>query len=218
MGILDRLFEDRREDEFDYTTVSKSGKETDDPEKITKVIAILKSSKAGATTRLAKEFEEILQKQKEIDEALDAIKAKGMEMMNDLFSAKDVLYTRVLETSKVTLTMSKETIRKDVKFDTEKFILKILAIVPDLSEKVEEFKKECTSIKESVVKSTIKPALKEEGFSDFIKKIKNYITKIWDNINLWSKSYDKKLNNIKKQFNIDTSALESFKAYIERLL
>lgn len=242
MGILEKLFEERKEDEFQYKTVTSKGKETEDPEKISKVIAVLKQSTSGKATNLAKKYEEILRKQKEIDKDLSEIKEKGIEFVEGLFDARDAIYTRAVETAKVVLTLSKETIRKTPKFDEEKFISKILALVPHLEKEIEVFKKECSTITETLVKSSLKPELKEEGFSDLIKKIKDYINKVVTGVKNWATGYDKKLNSIKKEFGLSDKMIngseeevsepeqekpemensesytESFKEYFDRIL
>lgn len=199
MSILDRLFsEDRNETEFQYTNVTKTGKETQDKESVTKVIATLKSYTAGKTTKLANEFEEMLRQKQKIDASLEELKDKSRDLFNDLFDAEDALWTRVLETSKVTLTLSKETVRKTINFNHEKFIDMILKLTPELSKEIQKFATECVEVKETKVKSTVKPELKEEGFHDILSKIKTYVTKIKNNVSNWVKSYDNKLDLVKK--------------------
>jgi hypothetical protein len=234
MSFLDKIFEDRQENEFTYKTVNKSGKETDDAEKITKVIAVLKGSTAGKATKLAKEYEDILVLTKSLEQKLAPLKAKGMEFMDGVFDAEDALMTRVLETAKVTLTASKKTTRETVKFDKEKFMGKLLELVPDLKKQIEKFDKECTDIQTSVVQSTLKAELKSEGFSNLVNKVKTYIDNIYNNIKKWLPGYDKKLNGLRKELDkypdvepdvvaSDINKKEEFKFesvqhYIDRLL
>jgi DNA-directed RNA polymerase subunit F len=219
MGILEKLFEER-DDEFAYTTLNKSGKPTEDPDKITKVVAVLKQSTSKRATDLGKKYEDILRRQKQIDKDLEEIKDKAVDLVEGLHDARDAIYTRAVETAKVILTLSKESVRKNIKFDQEKFLTKILDIVPDLEKEIKIFEKECTSISETLVKPSFKAELKQEGVSDVIKRVKNYIGTIVDNVKKWATGYDKKLNSIKNEIDsLNTGNVEeSYKAYMNRIL
>lgn len=206
---------ERNEDDFEYTTVNKSGKSTESPDQITKVIATLRAQKAGAATRLANEFELILKEKEDIDSRLDLMKDKARHFVEELFSTSDALWTRVLETARVTLSLSKDTVRNNKKFNEDLFIKKILGIMPDLADKVEQFRIECTEISSSVVKSSITPKIKTEGFEATFNKLVGFISKIANGFKKWLPMYDKKLYSIEgeiKKLDVATESTTSLKS------
>lgn len=200
--------EEDRQPDIQYTTVNASGKPTEDYDKIVKVIANLKSHNAGKTTKLAKEFETMLQQKKAIDTDLEKLKDKSREVFDELYSSSDLIWTRVLETAKVTISLSRDTVQKKINFNAEMFIDKILAIAPELTAQIVLLQKECTSEKVSNKKSVVDVKLKDqekaesvqtESVHNFFKDAMKYVTKIKNQVMSWVKGYDKKLDTIEKQ-------------------
>lgn len=180
-----------RNKEFDYTSVKKD-------DKVDKVIVVLKGSKSKKATALAKQFDEVNNKKKEIIGMENKLKEDMKQLASDLFNINDSVYTRVLETASVVITATKMSTREN--FDSEKFMEKISKEFPKLVVKFNEIADECKKI--TNVDSNIKVTMKE-GIGDSIKsvynKLKAQITKIVDSIKSYLDNYDDKLNDWKQE-------------------
>lgn len=180
-----------RNKEFDYNSVTKD-------DKVDKVIVVLKGSKSKKATALAKQFDEVNKKKKEIIGMENKLKEDMKQLASDLFNINDSVYTRVLETASVVITATKMSTREN--FDSEKFLEKISKEFPKLVAKFNEIADECKKI--TNVDSNIKVTMKE-GIGDSIKsvynKLKAQITKIVDSIKSYLDNYDDKLNDWKQE-------------------
>jgi uncharacterized spore protein YtfJ len=130
-----------------------------------------------------------------LGEKQTALNAKIKDEALDLFDAEDEIYTRVVETVSMVITISKKTVSKTTKTDYEKVLEELVKLVPELTEQVKDLIEANTTTKE-VEKS---PGLRvdvNEGLT--LKGIKAFARKALAKVKTWGKSYDRKLDNIKK--------------------
>lgn len=183
------------------------------PDKIDSVIVYLKGAKSKSATSLAKEFDAVNKAKKEILQQEAKLKEDLKGMTNELFSAKDAMMTRIMDTASVLITASKMSTREN--FDKEKFFEKIYKEFPKLRTKFEEIKNECQILTD--VDSNIKVTMKE-GIGDTIKntyaKVKAQVAKIVDNIKSYLTNYDSKLSAWKQEL-VNNVKVESFNRTIK---
>jgi hypothetical protein len=206
-----------RSSEFEYQGFKKSGSKSEDPNEITKVVAVLKAQKASAASKLADEFIKIQEEKQRIDALELKFKEKGREFVGNLFDADDEIWTRVVQTAKVSMQISKATVRTTVKFDEEGFYNALVKLAPQLTDKLIKLRKSYTVTSSIPVASSFKASLASEGILDFSKKaldyLKNIGTKFLDYIKNWGKSYDDQLVGIENRFKT-VMPFESFKNYM----
>jgi phage-related protein len=211
--------------EFDYQLANKLGKPTENVEAISKVIATLKQSTAGYATKLGKELEDLLRTKEEVDKKIEDMKADIRPFVAELFDAKDDVFTRVVETAKVVITLGRAETR--AAFNKEKFLKSIATEFPQLVKRFDEISVECTNV--SNISAKLSVGLKNEGIGDAIKnlfnKVKNEVSKIVKGIKNYLVGYDRKLeewnsiiekNMIERTAKIDRGeevAFESFKQF-----
>lgn len=178
--------------------VNKSGKETDDKSKIEKVIVELKGSEAGKVTKIVNQLQEISDLEKELKQKKEKLKCSSKEICDELFKAEDEVYTRVMETSSVILTISKSTTRE--KIDYKKALEEMATkLTPDIIKQMNEIIKAFTKTEE--VSSTVKGTVKE-SFKDWMNKGFGFIKTLVDKMKLWGKTYDTKLKDFQKKYGI----------------
>lgn len=161
---------------------------------VDRVIVELKGTESSKMTKLAKRFQEL---EDEID-ALEKVKKQiGAEIksnVTELFDATDVVYTRVVETAKVSLTLSKQE-EASKKVNYEKVVEMLVVMVPDLTDKIEQLKVACsTEVKAREPSLRVKV---DEGFKEIWAKIKSSASALLLKFNVWAKRYDAKLDAVK---------------------
>jgi len=192
-----------REQEFQYTPVTKAGKPvSDDTSKIEKIIATLSGQKAGAATKLGKQLAEAVKQRKAIEASESQLKDQTREMLSELFDAADAAWTRVIETGSVIITMSKA-VEAGTKLDVEKFIGKLAQAFPVIVEQMAAIRKECES-PTSARASSVTVKLKDEGvIGDIIKsaytKVKEQISKFLEGFKREMDMYDSVLTGLRKE-------------------
>jgi len=196
INYLQHILEEQKKEKTNRTRLFEAAKST----KLDKVIVELDGNESAAATRLAKEYKRLLEEQKALTEKIDDLKGKAKQMASGYFDAKEELFTRILNTVSMTITISKESKRKSEKFDVDGAFGAIAKLVPELTKKIEDIRKKFTEVKETAVKSSVKVDVKESAIGDIIKKVKDAAKKFLDSIKTWGKSYDTKLNNIKTKY------------------
>jgi hypothetical protein len=207
-----------RDDSFEYKGFKKTGTATEDPNQISKVVAVLKTQKAASATRLAAEFIKIKEAKDSIDLLEQEFRDRGRGYVESLFDAEDAVWTRVVETGKVVMQISKASTRTTIKFDQEGFLAAILKIAPQLTDKMEKLKKAYTTETTIPVAAGFKASLQGEGIKEISQKtleyLKNMGAKFLNYIKSWGSVYDDQLAEIEKTFKL-SMPFESFGDYVK---
>jgi hypothetical protein len=204
--------EDRDEKHFDYRKANSQGKETDDPEKIKKVIAALRDQRFKSAQTLATRFEQVLIEKQKILALEDAVKEDARDYLESLFNAEDAAYQRIIETGKICISLSKETTQ--TRFDKDKFFQMIEEQFPKLTKVFSTIREQCE--KEVSVKSKVDAKIlddnevKKESIGSFVGSIKDKVMSFVKGVFNFLKGYDKKLEEIKAQINSKSPILEPY--------
>lgn len=173
---------------------------------VDRVIAELSAQQASAFTKLAEQYKEISdlldQLKKKKDQLSDDIKLR----VDDMFDAEDILYTRVVETAKVTATVSKATTYTRKYFDEEGFMTELLDMVPELANEITMLKEQYTRISEEERSPSLRIKIKEDDkeanksvFRNFYRKVRDLAARVRNRIANWAARYDSRLNNLKSR-------------------
>lgn len=182
-----------------------------------KAIANLRGKDSEKYTKLANRIQELQKLEDEIKTIKKEIKSDTKDLIADLFTAEDIIYTRVVETVSVIFTMSKDP--EPTKSVSYAKVLNDLTefLTPELKEKLEELKSAYTST------SSREPSLRVDRKVEFVdtasQQILNYAYTFKQNILAWAQQYDRKLNQIKGQLMEDRNPSTSwYKSISESLV
>jgi hypothetical protein len=205
-SILSYLLE-VRDPVLQYKTANAKNKPTIVESEIDKVILELKDKNSAPASNLANRFDEIKQLERDIQERKLKFDEKILEFFENHFDPTDAVYTRVIETASLVIQVGTPSVRKNVKFDEDGFFTEVSKeLTPELIEKMKELRKKFTTTKDSDVKAIIKVKPLTEGvLGDFKKYSLGLISKLVSyvkELNLWGKSYDKKVQDIKVKYSL----------------
>ncbi len=161
---------------------------------VERVIVELKGNESGKMTKLVKRFQELEDEIEALENAKKKLSVEIKQNVTEMFDATDVVYTRVVETAKVSITLSKQE-EAGKKINYEKVVQMLVTMVPELTAKVEQIKEACTT----EVKAR-EPSLRvkvDEGFKEIWSKIKSSAKAMLLKFNVWAKRYDAKLDDVK---------------------
>ena len=163
--------------------------------KLEAVTVELSGNQSGKFTRISREYARLKKATEKLAEKRDALNVKIKEEVEGLYEAEDEIYTRVVETCSMTMTLSKKTISETSKTDYEAIIAKLTEMVPELTDQINDLVKEFTTVK-PVEKSPALRVTVKEGLElgDLKKLAKAFFSKI----KTWARSYDRKLKSIEK--------------------
>lgn len=168
---------------------------------LAKVILELEGSDSGVMTRLAKRYERLDKTAKLMKEKRDELNAAIKEVGDRIFDAEDALATRVVETISYTVMLTAaekaENKKEKEEVDFASAYAELSRLVPELTEQANEILKKYTKL--------IPPKDTPVGLRVSIKEgVVDSIKKIWaafvNEVKAWGKSYDAKLNAIKKKY------------------
>lgn len=176
---------------INYTSKNKSGKKTDDPEKIVKVEGEIPQAKGVTEYETLSEIANLVKTQKDLTAKLETAKEEVRVYMEELFDVSDKLNTRVLKinmiqdraSSELIVSLNKDTERKTV--DYKGFLKELKDIYLELSLDIDLLLEKYTSI--SKIASGIKFELNESLMSTLrsaVRKLISYFSKKF-------KKYDK---------------------------
>jgi hypothetical protein len=195
--------EDHDEDKAEYIYLSKVEDLLEkESEEITKVVAILQNEKESKrASKLAQSFMSLDRRSKNLQLRLRELKDKiRNEVVQKYFEAADEAYTRVIEMTDATITISKKSTKTNEKFDKEGFYAELLTLFPEAALMLDQLKQKYTEVKEIEVEPTVKAAMKEAlvlspaGYSlmMFLRRVfKRYVEK-----------FDMKMAALKKKYQI----------------
>lgn len=160
-----------------------------------KVTAKLSSYNSQSYTKLAQKVLRAKELAAEVKQLEEEIKQETREDIADLFSATDIVYTRVVETVSFVMTLSKNPEASTTYKYAE--ILKELTeeLTPELISKLEVIKKKYqgTSQRSPSLSITAKEGVNEGIFSKF----RDFFARFLDAIRSWGQSYDARLGQLK---------------------
>lgn len=191
-----------RDAELEYEEKKKAGE-------IDRIVVELSGKKSEIATKLAKEFKDVKELEEKLKEKKNELNLKATDHVISFFDAADEVYTRVVETVSVVLTVSKQvqtTIPETKTFDFDGFYSELLTVVPDLKDKLELLVKTYTTITPEVSvpadkKPSLRVKLKEDSFSEKLsEKLKELGSKVFNFFIRWGYEYDRKLEKIKDKY------------------
>lgn len=158
-----------------------------------KVTASMSGYQSQKYTKLAKKVQEAKRLSDELAILKEEIKSDTREHVADLFAAEDATRTRVIET--VSFTMKLNANPKPTESYKYAEIVKALEeeLTPELLTVLETLKKKFKTVTQK--EASLSVELKEGLWDSIVSGFK----KLYSAIMSWAKSYDKKLNELKKQ-------------------
>lgn len=175
---------------------------------VTKVIVELAGTESAALTKIAKSFLKIDQAIKKMNIKHKQLSSELKDQVESLYAAEDAVLTRVVETASFILTLSKQMKKEpSVKYDYEKIAEELKKLVdPSLTDKVELI---YSAFKEDIPGGPGKePTIRVDAkvteslstmYHGAIAKFKKLVASVNKAVASWALSYDKKLDQLKKQ-------------------
>lgn len=182
---IDATLTEARDPNVSYTNKEIKGK-------LERVTAILEGKDSAQYTRLAKRYARLKKSNELLKERQDELNKELRSTVEGLFDAQDEIYTRVVDTVSLTVTLAKQA-PPSTKVDYESVVTKLTEMVPELEEQIKVLIKEFTTA--GAVKApgvTVK--LKEGMLSDFLAEVKKYVK----NVVRWATGYDKRLEELRQ--------------------
>lgn len=180
-----------------------------------RVIAELSGKESQMFTVAAKYYRKIAQEEEKIKRARDALNEKMKQRFDTLFDPTDVIYTRVIETASLTVSMSKKSEKTtQTVTDVDGLFEDLLGLAPELADKIGQIREQYVKVENKVTQSRLgKPKLHDpkesvdngesalaEGVLDsIVDSIKAYAIKLMNWISDWARGYDRKLDSIKSR-------------------
>lgn len=187
-----------------YATVDATGKPTDNPDKITKVIATLKSYDSQRYTKLGRNLLRIQQLEDEIKALKDEIKGEDKVLIADLFDAEDRVLTREIDTVGFLFKLTKDP--KATESFKYKEVLEALQehFTPELVQMMERLKEKFKTVTQkspglSTIDKAAVPQESVEVTEGFMDKLKEYLAKFKGLVAKWADNYAKRLADLKVQ-------------------
>ena len=183
---------------------------------IDKVSVELKGSRGANFTRLASIYKKIDLEAKEIEEKRKNLNEILKKRSSELFDETDKLYTRVVETSKLTIMLTKESENEEVteKINYKEILLELTGVLSeiekaldeagkkvDLLDKLNEIQKKHTEVK-TIIKKTptrLKVDLTEsylDNFKYYFRKSQRVIDNFVNKLKLKNDEFDYKLRDL----------------------
>lgn len=206
MNILNTLLEaeDDRKRRADLTYSEKTkGKGAD--KIVDRVIVNLAGNESGVWVRNLRMWNKLKTTMDRMKSKKDQLETKFKGDAVALFAAEDEVLTRVVEAAEFSLLLKKQVMGDDKNStDYEAIVKELTDTMPELVEKLTELQAKYTSVikgtKPATPTMTIsKDDLKEGLVSDTLKAFKSMAAEFVKSFKLWGKSYDKKLNALKKR-------------------
>jgi hypothetical protein len=191
-----QLLAEARQGNWKYTEKRVKGE-------LEKVTLELEGADSGAMTRLAKRYERLDKSARLLKEKRDHLNAAVKEVGDRIFDAEDALATRIIDTISYTvmLTASEKAENKKPtpKVDYESAYAELAKLVPELIEQADKIRVKYTEMippKDTPVGLRVKAKV-QEGLLDFVKA---QWSKFMDQMQMWGRSYDTKLDAIKAKY------------------
>lgn len=192
--LINDIISEARNPNLTYTQKEVSGK-------LDRVIVELSGRESEKFTKLAKSFKRTKTQIERLVKVQDALNAEVKKEAIDLFDAQDEVMTRVVNTVSLGITISKKPEVKDtIKTDWEQVAKGIMALTPELDDKIKELIEQFTTVKAGVPKDvSLRVDIKEGVISDAFGKLLGKLKSFLNSIKSWGSSYDSKLEKLKSQ-------------------
>jgi flagellar capping protein FliD len=192
--LIKDIISEARNPNLTYTQKEVSGK-------LDRVIVELSGRESEKFTKLAKSFKRTKTQIERLVKVQDALNAEVKKEAIDLFDAQDEVMTRVVNTVSLGITISKKPEVKDtIKTDWEQVAKGIMALTPELDDKIKELIEQFTTVKAGVPKDvSLRVDIKEGVISDAFGKLLGKLKSFLNSIKSWGSSYDSKLEKLKSQ-------------------
>lgn len=192
--LIQEVILEARNPNLTYTQKEVSGK-------LDRVIVELSGRESEKFTKLAKSFKRTKTQIERLVKVQDALNAEVKKEAIDLFDAQDEVMTRVVNTVSLGITISKKPEVKDtIKTDWEQVAKGIMALTPELDDKIKELIEQFTTVKAGVPKDvSLRVDIKEGVISDAFGKLLGKLKSFLNTIKSWGSSYDSKLEKLKSQ-------------------
>lgn len=192
--LIKDIISEARNPNLTYTQKEVSGK-------LDRVIVELSGRESEKFTKLAKSFKRTKTQIERLVKVQDALNAEVKKEAIDLFDAQDEVMTRVVNTVSLGITISKKPEVKDtIKTDWEQVAKGIMALTPELDDKIKELIEQFTTVKAGVPKDmSLRIDIKEGIISDAFGKLLGKLKSFLNSIKSWGSSYDSKLEKLKSQ-------------------
>lgn len=192
--LIKDIISEARNPNLTYTQKEVSGK-------LDRVIVELSGRESEKFTKLAKSFKRTKTQIERLVKVQDALNAEVKKEAIDLFDAQDEVMTRVVNTVSLGITISKKPEVKDtIKTDWEQVAKGIMALTPELDDKIKDLIEQFTTVKAGVPKDvSLRVDIKEGVISDAFGKLLGKLKSFLNSIKSWGSSYDSKLEKLKSQ-------------------
>jgi len=212
--ILNELFEARQtHPEIEYKEKKVKGV-------LDRVIALLSGNKSGAFTRIAQRYKRIDRLAKLMKDERDALNKEVKAKILPLFDAQDEIYTRVIETASLTITLSRVQSGSNEYLDIESYVEELEKLMPGMEKQIEALRKQFTIVEEFEKDSALRVKVKEDESED---RLTQYASRAAAMISAHTDALGAKLDSLKQHMaadgllnnpQLDEISKETLKSYI----
>ena len=186
--LVNEILNEARKKKVTYTETEIKGK-------LDRVTATLEGADSKSFSLLAKKYIALDDAIKEMTEQRAKLNSEIKDKVVELFNTEDEVMTRVVETVSFTVQVAKQS-GPGSTVDYANIIKDLIAMVPDLQEKVEALTKTYTKATKAR-----DPALRVDSLKEgLISNVIGAISKMANEFRTWMFSYDKKLATLKDKF------------------
>lgn len=140
---------------------------------VDRVTATLQGNDSGAFTRVAKRYKQIDRLQASLKIKRDELNKEVTAKVEALFNAEDEIYTRVVDTVSIVMTLSKKTEVTTEDFDIDGYLEEVETLLVGFEKKLQLLRAKYTEVETITKKSALRVKIKES-------------TSIWDKISSWA--------------------------------
>jgi len=192
--ILNELFEARQtHPEIEYKEKKVKGV-------LDRVIALLSGNKSGAFTRIAQRYKRIDRLQKLMKEERDALNKEIKAKIRPLFDVQDEIYTRIIETASLTITLSRAQSGTNEYLDIESYVEELEKLMPGMEKQIEALRKQFTIVEEFEKDESVRVRVKEDEGDD---QLTQYASRAAAMISARTEALGAQLNSIKQHMAAD---------------
>lgn len=170
-----------------------------------RITVTLEAKQSEKFTKMAKNYKRIKTQIERLEKLQENLNKEAKENIAELFEATENVYTRVVDTVSVSLTLSKlPEIKDKVSVDHAAIINELMKLQPELSAQIIALTEQFTKVaagtpKPETLRIDLKEDALEEGVADVWAKIKSMVGKFLNSVKSWGESYDSKLAKIKEK-------------------
>jgi len=191
---ISELLSEARNPKWTYTPTKVQGV-------LDRVTIKLNESESPQLTKLAHRIAQLRETTERMELLERELTATVKDEMREVFDAEDIALTRVVETAKFVLTLSKEETAAmkspTSKTNYESVVKDLVKMMPELQEKLDELIKLHTKIeqpKDTVAKLSVKPVKLDENIGVTLMRL---ISQTYKKIVSWAQTYDNRLEALK---------------------